>query len=219
MTDVNVVPAGADVTVPDLPVLLPNGMPAAVTARWDFTDKLDQNIGRKARKMPDLRTPEAEDALREHLAVVRGHDPEPGTMYHETITAFRHALVQSALMWDKTSAPYRAAMFAWLDERRAAGQAGLKEPVRPPEAVRDADTACMMASSYAYTLAAVIRLAGEKFGREAARVLATAADDILTNGDFDSLNADVMPDGEPAPGATQGIEIVLPPPATRNGET
>lgn len=162
--------------------------------------------------MPDLRTPEAEDALREHLAVVRGCDPEPGTMYHESITDFRRTLVQSALMWDKTGEPYRTAMFAWLDEWRAAEKAGSKEPVRPPQAVRDADAACMMASSYAYTLAAVIRLAGERFGQEAARILANAADDILVNGDFDSPNADVLPDGESAPGVAQGIENVPPAP-------
>ncbi len=42
----DVADAVTDATVPDLPVLLPNGMPAVVTARFDCSATLKLNIGR-----------------------------------------------------------------------------------------------------------------------------------------------------------------------------
>jgi hypothetical protein len=50
-----------------------------------------------------------------------------------------------------------------------------------------------MAYGYSYALAAILGVAEREFGPEVARRLAAGADQILTNGDFDDLNADVMP--------------------------
>lgn len=54
--------------------------------------------------------------------------------------------------------------------------------------------AAVMATVYSYTLAAVLKVAQREFGEEAARTLAFEADELLTNGDSDDLNADVMPE-------------------------
>lgn len=158
--------------------------------------------------MTELKSSEAEEALREHVAAARGESPERGLLYHENVTELRRTLMNASVMYTKMGKPYSDQAFAWINARRAAEEAGQPEPPRPPQPVRDADMACMMAASYAYTLAAVLRLAGD-LGPEVARKLATAADDILVNGDFEDLNADVTPQGEGAPQATQGLEIVV----------
>lgn len=148
--------------------------------------------------MSELKTDAAEQALSEHVAAVRGESPDRGTAYHESVEDFRRELVKSSLMWDKLHSPYWDATYAYLVAKRAA-VAG-SEPVRPDQAIFDADAASMMASSYAYTLAAVIALAQKNFGDEVAQALASVADDLLINGDDDpGWNADVMP-----PSATEG---------------
>ena len=146
--------------------------------------------------MSDLKTDAAEQALAEHLAAIRGPNPERGTVYHETVTDFRRELVKSSLMWDKIHSPYWDATHAFFVAKRAA--AAGSEPVRPDQAIFDASSAGMMASSYAYTLAAVIAVAQKNFGEEVARALANVADDLLINGDDEpGWNADVIPAEEP----------------------
>lgn len=142
--------------------------------------------------MSDLKTDEAEQALSEHIAAVRGRSAEAGTAYHESVTDFRRELVKSAVMWEKLHAPYWDATHAFHVAKLAA--AAGSEPVRPDQALFDAASAGMMASSYAYTLAAVIAVAQKNFGEEVAAALACVADDLLINGDDDpGWNADVMP--------------------------
>ena len=147
--------------------------------------------------MTELKSDAAEQALGEHLAAVRGQSPEPGTAYHESITGFRRELVKSSLMWDKLHSPYWDATHAFFVAERAA--AAEHKPVRPDQAIFDASSAGMMASSYAYTLAAVIAVAQKNFGDEVAAALASVADDLLINGDDEpGWNADVMPPDETA---------------------
>lgn len=145
--------------------------------------------------MTELKTDAAEQALSEHIAAVNGRSAEAGTAYHESVTDFRRELVKSSLMWDKLHSPYWDATHAFFVEKRAA--AAGQEPVRPDQAIFDASSAGMMASSYAYTLAAVIAVAQKNFGAEVAQALASVADDLLINGGGDpGWNADVMPADE-----------------------
>lgn len=115
----------------------------------------------------------------------------PDTIYSGSVTDFRRELVASAEMFEKMHRPYSAQSFAAL-------QAQCTGRPRPevPAAVRDADLSGLMARTYAYTLAAVLAVAEREFGHEVAARLACKADDIITNGDGDALNADVG--GHPA---------------------
>lgn len=145
--------------------------------------------------MSELKSDEAERALSEHIAAVHGKSAEGGTAYHESVTEFRRELVKSSLMWDKLHSPYWDAAHAFFVEKRAAAVGN--EPARPDQAIFDASSAGMMASSYAYTLAAVIAVAQKNFGDEVAQALASVADDLLINGDdYPGWNADVTPEGE-----------------------
>ena len=112
-------------------------------------------------------------------------EPQP-TMYHASVEDFRRQLVQSSATWEATMRPH------W-DAVMHARQTG-ESADSVPESVRDAAAAAMMASSYSYTLAAVIKMAEQEFGAEVAHALANTADDILTNGDDSCWNADVMPE-------------------------
>jgi hypothetical protein len=165
--------------------------------------------------MTDLKTDAAESALREHLEVTRaarGADPAGAgwvTNYHQTLADLRGELMEASLMFHEMGELHRKVARGWLDERRCLPPGTEPEAPRPVAAM-DADVATLMASSYAYTLAAIIRFAGEHFGPEVANGIAFEIDEILTNGDFDGLNADVMPEGKSAPGATQGIGLVIP---------
>jgi hypothetical protein len=151
--------------------------------------------------MTDLKPESAEQALQEHLAAARanataaeGHH----THYSGSVTDFRTQLVKSAGHWDKVQQPY---FQQWMDECEAR-RAGL-DPEKVPAAVHDAQSAALMASGYAYTLAAVLGLAEREFGIKVAVRLAAVADDILMNGDGEALNADV--DGhEPVSGEASG---------------
>jgi hypothetical protein len=105
---------------------------------------------------------------------------EPATAYHETVTDLRRTLVKAAEEWHKTNEHYFGLMHA-------------QPPSETPAEIRDAYAGSLMAAGYAYTLAAILGVAERKFGPEVAKRLAFDTDEILTNGDFDDLNADVMP--------------------------
>jgi hypothetical protein len=49
----------------------------------------------------------------------------------------------------------------------------------------------MMAGSYGYTLAGILGWIGREYGDEAGHRAACLADDVLMNGDFHDLNADL----------------------------
>lgn len=108
---------------------------------------------------------------------------ERATAYHQTIDDLRRALVGSSANWEKMSAEYHDQV---MRSRTGDGP-------NVPDVVSDAYMASLMAMSYSYTLAAVLKVAQQELGEKAARRLAFEADEILTNGDFDNLNADVMP--------------------------
>jgi hypothetical protein len=148
----------------------------------------------------------AEAAAQEPAATV--DDAEPGTPYHDTLTAFRRSLIESHLMWDGMQEPYRAIVMAWHAEHREN-----PETPRPPEPVMDAYAATMMAANYAYAIAAMIKVAQRDLGADAAARIAGAADDILTNGDFDALNADVFRTGEQPGSTARGLEFTIGTPA------
>lgn len=109
---------------------------------------------------------------------------EPATNYHTTVDDFRRTLVSSSAAWEKMSTEHNDRIM------RARTEGGPEVP----GVVSDAYMASLMAMSYSYTLAAVLKVAERELGVEAARMLAFEADEILTNGDFDNLNADVVPE-------------------------
>jgi hypothetical protein len=109
-----------------------------------------------------------------------------GTWYHHSTDDFRRDLMADAEAWRKVKTAYSDLM----DRNH--------KSARVPAEVRDAHAAALMASEYAYVLAAVLRVAGRDFGPETARRLAGSTDFILENGDDDDLNADVKP-GTPLP--------------------
>src|SRR5262249_38682515 len=105
--------------------------------------------------MPDLKPPGAEQALAEHLAAVCPDKAQWATPYHRTVDGLRRELAESAAKFEEMHGPYLAAGAA----RYEAKLAGLSpEPL--PQSVRDAGMAALLAGSYAYTLAAVLRVAG-----------------------------------------------------------
>lgn len=99
------------------------------------------------------------------------------TNYHQSVDDFRRDLMKGVSHWSQVAAERS-------DNAARAGE-GTGEAV--------AYMASLMAGSYAYTLAAVIGYAS-KYGEDVAHDLAFVADEILTNGDFDGLNRDVMPE-------------------------
>jgi hypothetical protein len=103
------------------------------------------------------------------------------TAYHETVDDLRRELASECETFRRRKDLHRGAAFP--------PRAGAE----PADAERDAYLGCLMAGTYAYTLAAVLRVAGEEFGQETAARLASVADDILTNGDDHDRNADVRP--------------------------
>lgn len=156
--------------------------------------------------MAELKTPAAEQALAEHLAAVRPPGQRPwATAYHETVDDFRRELASESAMFHKRMKPHLEVTHELYETKRAG------RPAREPTAAEnDAYTGCLMAGNYAYTLAAVLQLAGEAFGQEVAERLACVADDILINGDDHDRNADVMP---PEDGAAHKCGFPVQPPA------
>lgn len=129
------------------------------------------------------------------LAIIRDADPGPdagtsdtSTIYHESVREFRSGLVAEAEMFSADAEKYGRQVYAL----RAAKQ-------EVPDADRDARVSSLMAGGYAYALAAVLRVAEDRLGPQSARMLANFADDILTNGDDNDLNADVKPGTPPPP--------------------
>lgn len=121
------------------------------------------------------------------LAIITEGEPDPSagsadtsTWNHHSVTEFRQQLVRAAEAWNKQKEEY----FRQVHQPAA----------ETPRAVLDAYAGTMMAGSYAYTLAAILGQAEREFGPQIARRLASAADEILTDGDFDDMNADVRAD-------------------------
>lgn len=111
---------------------------------------------------------------------------EWATPYHASVNDFRRELAGESAMFHKRMGPHRDVAFAAMTAKRA-GQ----EHAPLSQAEEDAYIGCLMAGSYAYTLAAVLRVAEQEFGREVVVRLACVADDIITNGDDHDRNADV----------------------------
>jgi hypothetical protein len=107
---------------------------------------------------------------------------EPATNYHATVDDLRRDLVKSAAAFESMSERYLELEM----ERRGM--------TNPPRGDAEARIASLAAWGYGYTLAAVLKVAQDRFGEEVARTLAFEADEILTNGDFDDLNDDVTPE-------------------------
>lgn len=99
---------------------------------------------------------------------------ETGTPYHASVTDFRRKLVEASDKWWETSERHFP--------QRAEGGAHL-----------DAYAAAMMAGGYAYTLAAILRVASDRYGPDVAHTLACIADDLLMNGEGKPFNDDVKP--------------------------
>jgi hypothetical protein len=142
------------------------------------------------------------------LAIIQGKtlDPAAGTAdtstaYHHSVAEFRQELVKSAEFYHEIMKPHDEEITAI---RRRTG--GSSEDI--PTAVWDAHAGLLMAGSYAYTLAAVLGVAEREFGPQTARGLASVAGDILANGDFDDLNADVAAATDP--GRTGGSGAARP---------
>lgn len=96
---------------------------------------------------------------------------DPATNYHESTDHFRRDLIAGQAMWHQM-------MDASQDKR--------------DDAHKDAFMASLMAGSYSYTLAAILGHAARQYGERVARDLAFEADELLTNGDFDAMNADII---------------------------
>lgn len=92
----------------------------------------------------------------------------------DSVTALRRELVQGYRHWEEVHGRYPA------------GGRGIQS---------DVHAASLMASSYAYTLAAVLGMAQHVLGLPEAELLASTARVLLEDGDHDDLNADVMPAG------------------------
>lgn len=122
--------------------------------------------------------------------------PHRGTPYHASVADFRRALVTSAEIFGDQADRYSARIYA-ADPGRAA---------TPTE--RDAYTAAWSAHNYGYTLAAILKMAAEKFGDAAAHTLACEADEMLTNGDYHGWNDDV----QPPPTGTEPDPLPVPAP-------
>lgn len=87
----------------------------------------------------------------------------------DKLTEFRRQLVKTSQMWHDRF-------------QKSLGEDDDFSKANPGE---------LMAGSYAYTLAAVLKVAEIELGPEAARQLGRIAEEILENGDFDDWNADV----------------------------
>lgn len=105
--------------------------------------------------------------------------PETKTATDDAVTSLRRDLVKAAMHWSGVSEN------CYEVHEHHDGGAGIKET----------GDAAMMASSYAYVLAAVLKVASQELADDAAPLLASEARMLLDNGDFENSNADVMPGG------------------------
>lgn len=120
------------------------------------------------------------------LSIITEGEPDPtagsadtSTWYHDSLDEFRRGLMSAAVHHHNVADEY--------------GQAFDKPREERSRAEMDAHAGSLMAGSYAYTLAAILGQAAREFGPQIARRLASAADDILANGDDEDMNADVKP--------------------------
>lgn len=124
---------------------------------------------------------QAERKLREALAAMDETEPPGGaTPWHETTGEFRRELMESHGDWR-----------AGADRYRACARAENAAPIASA-----AHTACLMAASYGYALAAVLGAAERELGAAAAKRLTYIAATVITDGDDGGLNADVMPSAD-----------------------
>lgn len=164
--------------------------------------------------MNEATTPEAQAALAEHKQMTRAANGMPpsdsdwATNYHRTVRDLRATLMEAALFWEDAGKQHSEIVKAWHDAKRANPDA---PPPRPDQAEFTAHMACTMAGGYAYALAALLKAAENHLGAEVARSMAFVLDELLENGDFEALNADVTPAGRQAPAGTQGIVLMVPP--------
>jgi DNA-binding XRE family transcriptional regulator len=93
-----------------------------------------------------------------------------GSAVDNEVTRVRRSLVQSGLMF-------------WERAKR-----------NDDEPFSDAAISARMAQAYSYTLAAVLGEAAHCYGEPVANHLAELASYMLSNGDFDDINDDVMPE-------------------------
>lgn len=102
---------------------------------------------------------------------------DPETTERAVVTQVRRDLMKAANNWEST-------------RKRA-------KEMDYGDAVGIAEGAAAMATAYAYTLAAVLGIAEKEYGAETAHRLASEAEEILINGDFDDHNADVRAPAAP----------------------
>lgn len=103
------------------------------------------------------------------------------------VTALRRTLVQAASHWNNVS-ERNFELAEHLDETDGGR-------ITTSGTTREFAGAAMMASSYSYVLAAVLRIAEQELDPGAAELLTENAALMLENGDFDQINADVTPGG------------------------
>lgn len=118
------------------------------------------------------------------LAIIAGKEPGDA-ISHDYVTELRRELVKAAQSYRKVSTEY----FTGMQGRK-------RDEVTDAE--RDAYMGTLMACTYSYVLAAILRVAEEDLGTQSARRLASVAGDMLEDGDSGDLNADVKP-GAPLP--------------------
>jgi hypothetical protein len=106
---------------------------------------------------------------------------EPEIDHTVTVDNLRRSLMTDHQVWQKESMKLM---------KSTAGQTHT-------ETEKIAVTGSMMAANYSYTLAAVLGLAQRIGPLGFAQILANAADEIMSNGDFDGLNSDLRE--EPSP--------------------
>lgn len=114
-------------------------------------------------------------------------EPEPPlTVEERSVPTLRQQLYRSSLQHQKIADQY---MVAWD------GVANAKEVNATLNEGELAMGAAMhghvMAASLAYTLAAALALIEKQYGEDVANDLASQLDTMLTNGDFDDVNADL----------------------------
>lgn len=97
---------------------------------------------------------------------------EWATNYHATVNELRTQLFKASLGHHSTAEKYAI----WNQASSEEGHAFRGN---------------LMASSYSYALAALLRVAHDDISPEAARTLAFELDEILTNGDFNRINSDL----------------------------
>ncbi|MEV0382316.1 hypothetical protein [Nonomuraea sp. NPDC050643] len=114
--------------------------------------------------------------------------PEPAgpeANYHDSVNHLRGDLMKGSARWEKVVDEY-------------AGRSGKAETT--------AFAAALMAGSYSYTLSAIIGYA-RKYGAHVAHDLAFEADEILMNGDFEAMNADVIASSADSLPLPEGVTV------------